>query len=132
VNGGFKCLEGGTLDKCSAEDRAKIEQYRDYFIGNLTELVNAKKNRAAFSPACAIHGLTQGSPFNSPNWVVPDKSQNTVNDIIFKFLNDELDETNYFQVDTVRWPDNTGCNNLTGLTKNPEALYPLEDFLIEK
>jgi hypothetical protein len=50
--------------------------------------------------------------------------------MIFKFLNDELDETNYFQVDSVRWPDNTGCNNLTGLTKNAEALYPLEDFLI--
>jgi hypothetical protein len=85
-----------------------LSDFRSAMISNVTNVLQGKAHSGAFLPACIIHGLTQGEPFNNPSWVIPDKSNITLESVIYKFINDIDDDL--YHVDNVEWPHNTGCN----------------------
>lgn len=104
------------MNTCNSTEREEAEIYRNYFVGNVTKIVKGKPRRAGYFPACIIHGLSQGIPFNSPNWQVPQNSGNTVSKIMNDFITDNYVNDSYILYsDNVSWPFNTGCNNLTNL-----------------
>lgn len=42
IDAGYTCIQNGRLDGCNDQDRVNIEIYRDFFIGNVSELVKGK------------------------------------------------------------------------------------------
>lgn len=90
-----------------------INDYRDKSRLALEEMIRTKPHTGLWSPSCVQHGYTDSPSFNDPRYKVPGLTGKGIPETITEFLANP--EKPPIVVDTVNWPDNKGCNGLSGL-----------------
>lgn len=90
-----------------------IEEYRQEVIMGLYKLKGNRSEVGVWAPSCAQHGFSDSPSFLNDRFRVPSRSGIMVGEVIAEFLKDPWHAR--WDMDTVAWPNNQGCNGISQL-----------------
>lgn len=104
---GVNCLSKSTLKKCSSDERAKIEMYREKTMDTAEEY-NIYAHASGWVPACINHCYMTFDTFTSTQYTIPMYTLNTLSTVIHRWRTG----TNKLYMDDSKWPSNVPCSNI--------------------
>lgn len=76
----------------------------------LKDSVKKLEGSGAWAPICSNHVYSMGAGWNSPSFNVPENSNFTLNEVVKRWINKEVDPMLNAHIDEGNWPANKPCS----------------------